>query len=396
MTTNTTLPSAARDPSPAFAPVLGTFAAFGLMYGVWQVLLADLALDLRLSTGALGAALSVGALASIPVMLVGGRLADRFGPARLVAAAALGLAAALVGVAFAPTYPALLALLILFTGSSGLYDVAINTLAVHHGRAARREVLPAFHAGFSGFAALGALLAGLLLAGGVPFRLVYLPLAVAVAAVALLVWRTVPLARPAGPANAAPADADPAARSVYRHPTVLLLAALALMAFFGEGAVENWSTLYLREHLHVPAAVGAAGVAVFHAAMLLGRLGAARLLPAVGRRTWLLLAGALGAVGTALATGSALAVPAVAGLLLVGLALAAVAPVAFSLAGDAAPRQVGAATSVITTIGYFGFLVGPSVIGGVAQFSSLRTALMLVGVASAVILALAWRLRVPR
>ncbi len=65
-----------------------------------------------------------------------------------------------------------------------------------------------------------------------------------------------------------------------------------------------------------------------------------------------------------------------AGFLTVGLALAAVAPVAFSLAGDLAPDRAGQASSVLTTLGYGGFLLGPSLIGGLAELTSLRAALM--------------------
>jgi MFS family permease len=64
-----------------------------------------------------------------------------------------------------------------------------------------------------------------------------------------------------------------------------------------------------------------------------------------------------------------------AGFLVVGLALAGVVPVVFSLAGDAAPGRSGGASSVITTIGYAGFLVGPGLIGAVAELTSLRLAL---------------------
>ncbi len=386
--------SAPRGP---FFLILSAFAAFGLMYGVWQVLLANLALDLQLSSGALGLALSGGALASIPVMLLGGRLADRLGARPVIIASALALALGLIGVSLTHAYATLVALLLLFTGGSGLYDVGINAVAVRHEQGRRDQVLsykvlPYFHAGFSGFAALGALLSGGLLALDVPFRSLYW-LAAAAMLLAALVWRgDVPAGTvPADSVNAEPGRA--VSRSPFRNGAVLLLAVITLMAFFGEGAMENWSALYLRGSFGVAAGVGALGVAVFHAAMLLGRLAAGRALRVFSRRSWLMVAGLTGALGTVLTTVSGSVAVTVAGLLLVGLGLAAVAPTAFSLAGDAAPRAVGTATATITTIGYFGFLAGPSIIGGVAQLSSLRFALALVGVASLVILGLAWRVR---
>lgn len=74
--------------------------------------------------------------------------------------------------------------------------------------------------------------------------------------------------------------------------------------------------------------------------------------------------------------------------LAVGLRLSAVAPLAFSLAGRARPDRAGRASSVITTIGYAGFLFGPGTIGTVAELSSLRIGLAVVVVAGLLVAAL--------
>jgi MFS family permease len=94
-----------------------------------------------------------------------------------------------------------------------------------------------------------------------------------------------------------------------------------------------------------------------------------------------------------LALATDLPVLVLAGFLVVGLALAGVAPIAFSLAGDAAPRRAGAASAVITTIGYGGFLLGPGLVGGLAEVSSLRLALLVVAAAGIAISALTIALR---
>jgi MFS family permease len=75
------------------------------------------------------------------------------------------------------------------------------------------------------------------------------------------------------------------------------------------------------------------------------------------------------------------------GFLGVGLALSATTPIAFSIAGDVAPERVGGASSVVATLGYSGFLVGPTIVGGIAEFSSLRISFLTIVLAGLLIAA---------
>jgi MFS family permease len=156
--------------------------------------------------------------------------------------------------------------------------------------------------------------------------------------------------------------------------------------------MEHWSSIYLRQNLELPALLGASGVAVFHAAMAVGRLGAAWIVALFGNRRTLLSAGLLAAVGMALALATLRPILVVAGFLVVGLALSAVVPVAFSVAGDLAPGRAGGAISVVTTLGYGGFLLGPVLVGGLAEILGLRAALGTIAAAGALIFALSLRL----
>ena len=380
----------------AFGLILTAFGTFGLMYGVWQVALVDLTRALALTPGPLGAALSFGSLASLPVMLLGGGLADRSGARPVLVGAASALGLSLLGIALTHTLAPLLVWLLLFSGGGGLYDVALNALSVRYEQQVRPGALPYFHAGFSGFAALGALLSGALLAAGVPFRALYLGVAAVLFLLALVSLRSTSLPEPTLEERT---QARPAASSGWRRflpvGVVLLLSVLAGLTFFNEGSLETWAALYLRDALGVSVFVGAFGVMAVHTAMLVGRLIAARWVPRVGRRAWLLGAGVAGAVGLGLALVTTEPWLAVTGFLLAGLSYAGVLPSVFSLAGEVAGRRVGEVTATITTLGYLGFLVGPGLIGGVAQGSSLRLALGLLAVASVLIALLSRRVRLP-
>ena len=126
--------------------------------------------------------------------------------------------------------------------------------------------------------------------------------------------------------------------------------------------------------------------------MAIGRLGAAWTVALVGNRRTLLGVGLLTAVGMALALATLEPILVVVGFLVVGLALSATVPVAFSVAGDLAPGRAGGAISVVTTLGYGGFLIGPVLVGGLAEILGLRVALGTIAVAGALIFALSLRL----
>jgi MFS family permease len=102
--------------------------------------------------------------------------------------------------------------------------------------------------------------------------------------------------------------------------------------------------------------------------------------------------GLLTAVGMALALATLEPILVVAKFLVVGLALSAVVPVAFSGTGDFAPGRAGGAISVVTTLGYGGFLLGPVLVGGLAEILGLRVAIGTIAVAGALIFALSLRL----
>lgn len=179
---------------------------------------------------------------------------------------------------------------------------------------------------------------------------------------------------------------------LYRNLSLLLVGVIAALAFLSEGTMEDWSGVYLRQTLALPALLGASGVAVYHASMAVGRVGAAQVIKRFGNYRTLLGAGFLVAGGMVLTLATREPFLVVIGFLVVGLALSAVTPIAFSIAGDIAPDRAGGASSVVATLGYCGFILGPALIGGVAEFSGLRFSLLAIALAGLSIAALAGRL----
>jgi MFS family permease len=370
--------------------LLGAFGTFGLFSGTFAVLLADLSRSLDLSPGPLGLALFAGAAASILAMATLGWTADRLGRRAFLTISAAVMGLGIAALAFAGGYAALLAALIVLHAASGLYDVGINASAVDLEKATGRRFMSVLHAAFSSGGVVGALSAGALLSVGVDYRHVYLGVLIPLGAVILAVATTrLP------PQAGSPQRADKAATfGLCRSVRLLLIAAIATLALLSEGEMQHWSGVYLRRTLGLSALVGGSGVAVFYGAMAVGRLGAALAIGRFGNHRTLQGAGLMAAGGMTLALATSEPVLVVAGFLVVGLALSAVVPIAFSVAGDLAPfGRAGAATSVVTTLGYGGFLLGPVIVGGLAEVIGLRAALGIIAVSGLLIFTLALRLK---
>ena len=386
---------------------LSAFGFFGLFWGCFAVLLADLSGSLGLSPGPLGVALFVGAGASIATMAALGWASDRLGRRAYLILATCAFAAGIAGLALSGSYPALLATFVVLYSFSGLYDVGINAVAVDLERLSGRRFMSYLHAAFSGGAMAGALGAGALRQAGVNYRLVYLALLLPLAAL-VLAFAAARFPRPGdgapdgerppggGPSAAAPEAKGGAGRwELYHDRSLLLVAAIACLGLLAEGEMEHWSGIYLRDTLGLAAIVGGSGVAVFYGAMALGRLASGWIVGRVGNRRTLLGSGLLAAGGMLLALATTSPALVVGGFVLVGVALAAVAPLAFSVAGDLVPERAGSAVSVVTTFGYGGFLLGPPLVGGLAEAIGLRAALGIIAVAGVAVFALSLRLREP-
>jgi MFS family permease len=319
-------------------------------------------------------------------MFFGGKLVDRFGAERVIRCTAGIMGLALAGLSIAANWWILTLLLFFFFGGSGAYDVGINAAAINLEQATGRRFLSYIHGTFSGAAAFGALAAGLLLSLGMQFRSVYLTLTV-VLLVAPGIFLKAPVLRhlrtnPAG---------DGTSKELLRDLRLISLAVMVSMAYFGEGSLENWSTIYLRDFVNLPVALGASGVVVFHLAMLTGRMTSGIAVGLLGRRSLLVMAGLITACGILLAATIKTVLTVLAGFFAAGISLSVVAPLAFSIAGDLYPARSGAASAIITFVGYSSFLLGPALIGGLAQAFGLDKALGAIVMSGLVISILSFR-----
>lgn len=347
------------------------FAALGIFWGAWAALVPDMKLQIGASDGELGIALLFAGVGAIPMMLLTGRIWRRAGWT-LLPAAGLFFALTILLPIFATT-PLLLAVALFFAGAgSGALDVSMNA-AVSDVEAERGERLMfGAHALFSLGVLVSAVATGLARELGAEPAHVLTLVAVTTAIVAL---GTVQAARGAARTQVEPQSSGPLG-SQRAVSAIAVLAGLCAMAFLVEDAILNWSALHLERELGAGPALGGAAPGIFALAMFIGRSLGQRLGARFTERA-LLSGGALAAaIGAALLAVAPSAVVALVGLALAGAGISTVAPALFARAGRISdPAGRGAAIARVTALGYSGFIVGPGLVGVVAQLTDLRTAI---------------------
>ena len=311
--------------------------------------------------------LGIGSLCAMPMS---GRATTLFGCRAVLTAATLAVCAALPGLAYFDQRPALMATLFVFGAGIGLIDCAANLQAVLVERAAEAPLMSGFHGFFSlagGVAA--ALVSGLLSAHFSPLHSAGV---VSVLSLVALAWSYAHLL-PFGGESSGPAFALP-------HGIVLLMGLIACACFLAEGAVLDWSAVFLISERDVDPARGGIGYAFFAWTMTLGRLTGDRIVAFLGRRKVLLLGGLCASLGLIIVTTMPSLPAALVGFTMVGAGCSNIVPVAFSAAGNQKSMPESLAIPAITTMGYAGMLVGPAAIGFIAHVASLPAAFLIISV----------------
>lgn len=359
-----------------------TFLLNGVLMGSFAVRIPAIRERLELTDGSQGFALLFIALGSVIAMPLAGAMAARYG-SRVATTVAVVLASTGTGiVALAPSLPALCLLLFFMGSAHGSLDVSMNAHGVAVERRYGRPILSGFHAAFSVGGLIGAALGGLAAAAGIEAR-VHLGVVGATSVLIALVASRFYLP---GREDAAPREEPLFVRPPAR---ILTLGAVACACMLIEGASADWSAVYMRLELETSAGVAAIGFTAFSVTMTAFRIAGDRLTQALGAPTLLRAGGALAAGGFGLALIVASPVAAVIGFACLGAGMACVVPNVFRAAGTMPDIPSGIGLAGVATMGYFGFVLGPPLIGGLATLTSLPVALGLLVLLAAIVAALA-------
>jgi len=377
MTASTSAASHAHSPATLWASRTQFFCS-GFIFATWGVHIPTVKAHYGVDEAQLGLAmLAAGGGALLGLTRAGGWIGRR-GARDMAGLSGVIYGLLLAGLLVMPGYAALLVLLGVFGVVTSVFDVAINTEAAQLELQGGRPLMSGMHGMFSLGGMVGALTGGMALGAGLGAQWHLLLVALAMAgAIGFATTRMLPRE----------ATASAGGDHAFRLPrgALVVLGALAALGLIAEGAIYDWSVLYLQQELGSPQEQAALAYASFSAAMAATRFAGDALRARFAPSTLLRASALLAAASMTLALLVKLPWIALAAFAGVGVGFANIVPILFA----AAARVPGVAPSqgiaAVAAAAYLGFMAGPPVIGFVAKLHSLTAALYLVVVFAVVL-----------
>ena len=367
--------STKNRPTVARLAVSTIFFVNGAIISSYLVHIPYLQRKLDLSEGILGIALLGSALGALTTLLLAGWLVARFGSGKVVTASVLFQALALPLPLFAPNLPLLIGALALLGLGNGALDVAMNSQASEVEKRWGGAIMSSFHGLWSVGSFVGAAVGGRLLATELsPERYIIVVAAVFIVIALVALQGLLPSTRRINE------NAEIEREPLFVLPTgmVAVLGGLTFLTMISEGIMADWSAVYLSNELGTSDSFAANGFAAFAGAMAVGRLTGDWVVRQLGASRTVRVSALLAVVGLTAALLIGQPWIALIGFGLVGLGIANGVPIMFSAASRTGDMDPGRALAAVATTGYFAFLLGPPLIGFVAEGLSLTWALGLV------------------
>ncbi len=360
------------------------FYLCGFLFANWASRIPSVKDAFRLDEGALGGVLFMLPLGSILALPVAGWVIHQAGSRAVTAVSMFLYAALLILLSLAPDVFWLSFTLFLFGFVGDFLNISMNTQGLAVQEAKAKPILSGLHAQWSFGALSGAAFGGWTQRLDWSLQRHFWLVGLFSAGLFLLLIRFM-IRDP---------EKEPS-RRVFQWPTsaLWLLGAICFCNTMAEGAMADWSSLFYRQTLSDPDGVSTTGYVAFTLSMTLGRLAGDRIIAMFGYRVTLMANGLLIAAGLSLALLWQVPVVVIAGFAAVGLGVSSVIPIAYMIAGKSKDMAPAAALASVSAIGFTGFLIGPPVIGLIADVSSLTWGLSLVAVLGVVIFFLSIRVR---
>ena len=349
--------------------VLTIFFVNGTILGTWAAQIPLIKERLGMSEGVLGLTLLMIAAGSLVSMPSTGVLISKIGSGPIARASAIAMTLSIPLAILAPSVLWLAAALFVIGAANGAMDVSMNA----HGAVVEDRLGKAVMSSFHGMFSLG----GLVGAGAaIPLLAVLDPISHVFLIATVLFVASVLVFRLFLPGDEDRGETD----SHFALPTraTLFIGGLAFIAFLAEGAMLDWSGVYLADTMNAPAVVAASGFAAFSATMAIGRFAGDFIRSHIGATLLLAVGGLLIAIGIGLALAATTLPITLIGFAIAGLGASNLVPILFVAASRIDPKKAGENIAAIATIAYLGILAGPPVIGFVAEATSLTFGLALV------------------
>jgi len=345
----------------------------GICFASWASRIPDIKNKLQLTDGQLGGVLLGLPLGQLTAMAMSGYLVSKLGSKTTLTIGSLIYPAVLVLIGSVTNVWQLTAALFLFGVSGNLTNISVNTQAVGVERLYRRSIMASFHGIWSLAGFTGGLISTLMVSKNMPpqqhFIIIYLlALCIMLSARRFVLPRDAAVKAVKGPIFVKPDAA------------ILRLGLIAFACMVCEGTMFDWSGIYFEKVLNVPKDLTRVGYVAFMCTMASGRLLADKWVTKFGVQNILKASGIIILAGLLLAVIFPYLIPATIGFLLVGIGVSSVVPMTYSLAGKSKTMLPGVALAAVSSIGFLGFLLGPPIIGFIAEASSLRVSFAVIAV----------------
>ncbi|MEZ5830869.1 MAG: MFS transporter [Dongiaceae bacterium] len=357
-------------------PTATTFFVNGACFGGWAALIPRAIARLNADEGTFGLMLFGMGIGAVLAMAASGRLIARYGAGLLIRLSLALFLAAYIALSASSDWIVFIAALLLYGGAGGLMDVAMNAYAADVEGHMKWRVMASFHGMWSIGGLAGAAAAGALLAVVSDLAQAFIMTAGMLVLFIVSQHNLVPLQHHAG---------ERAGRHLAIGRLTLTLGVLTALSFSAEGAVRDWSSLFLTNEVRTTIDRAGWGFAAFSATMALCRLSGDWMRGRFGERKVVSISGIVAVVGFAMAVMPTDYLLSIAGFALVGIGLSNIVPILISAAGRSdAP---GPSIAFVVSFGYAGYLASPPILGFIASQASLATMFLVVAASCAVIAA---------
>lgn len=349
----------------------GYFFLTGICFSSWASRIPDIKMQLGLNDGAFGGLLfflPIGSFLGIPIS---GSLTAKHGSKKIVTIAAIIYPIALISLGYSSNITQLAICLFIFGMAGNLFNVSVNTQAANLSKHFDKSITSTFHGFWSLAGFTGGLLGGFFVAKQIS------PLQQFIT-VATLGWVFLFFSRKyllSGETNTQPVS------KMWNKPSPLLLqfGLVALSNMICEGMMFDWSGVYFQKVVKVNEQFRTLGYISFMACMTTGRMFADSLINYWGARKQLMLSGLIVTLGLVIAVSYPNILVSSIGFMFVGFGVSSVIPTIYGTVGkSAAPGRASIDLASVSSIGFFGFLIGPPIIGFISQAVGLRWAFLII------------------
>ena len=349
------------------------YFGMGLCFSSWASRIPTIKEALFLSDGELGTILFAMPVGQLTMMLFSGKLVTRFGSHRILPFAILMYAFSLTNIGLAQNAWQLALGLASFGVFGNLTNISVNTQGIYTEGLFRRTIMSSFHGMWSLAGFSGAIVGLGMLALKITTYLHFIIVALVVLLLVGINFKYLIKAKE---------KVRVEKKKTFRKPdmSLVLLGVIGFCSMASEGIMFDWSGVYFKDIVKAPGPLIVIGYTSFMIMMASGRFFGDRLINKFGRKTVMQISGVMISAGLYTAVIFPYIIPCTLAFMIVGLGVSTVIPTLYSIAGKHPTIPTGEALTAVSSVSFLGFLMGPPVIGHIAELFSLRFSFAFIGI----------------